>query len=73
MSPAERGFTVPAWLHLAVWAEVWATPDGSRFVLERTPTEHDFPAARHLGRRGMRPRDPNRADRGDRPDLLGAS
>lgn len=76
MNPVERGFVVPVWRRSpgapsAAWRAVWADSAGEWFMFGRRLREGrvwDFLPADQLA-----PRDPNRADRGDRPDLLEAT
>lgn len=61
MNPIECGFVVPVWVREELWwDEAWALPNGCYVMVWgglRRPVMPNW----------LRPRDPNRADGGDRP------
>jgi hypothetical protein len=66
MPHLERGYVVPAWVMLGGWCAGWLHRNGREAVADALRTM-PFPL-----RHGWHPRDPNRADEGDRPDLVEA-
>lgn len=76
MHPIERGFVVPVWVRARLgwpegWHAAWLHGDKERWLSSENLSD------KHVYRDGdagipdeFRPRDPNRADFGDRPDLL---
>ena len=72
MNPVERGFVVPVWVRNLsgsprTWTSAWLLGDNSRWV------NLTLGGTRTLPGDEFHPRNPNRADSGDRPDLLEAT
>lgn len=71
MTHLERGFVVPVWFPRpdGSWLPGWAEPTDkaqSRLTLEGDPDLDPYVGPTAF----LRPRDPNRTDQGDRPDLV---
>ena len=69
MNHLESGYVVPVWATMTgEWKPAWAKADRSLCLIGDPPPPQNHVWVSHPSH--VRPRDPNRADGSDRPDLL---